>query len=329
MQRHAHVVDHPADRHQQVGAPAQRDRARVLGLSLALLMRLGLLTVMSHLVQLTDPLISIFSLDFSGRDLIMIVGGFFLLFKGTLELHERIENRSAHASGSRMYASFWVIVAQIVVLDAVFSIDAVITAVGMVEHLPIERASMHLDTVFTFCDRDLVTLFADVVDGIGSDSRIGPAFLRAGCGYGGSCFPKDVAAMEHISKAAGHENLFVHAIQTINANQKKRFADKIEQKLGRPIAGATIAVWGLAFKADTDDIRESAALDVIRILLDKGADVRATLATLRDEYRAVTPADYERLATAGQLAAGVGHQRRAAGGAAGVRLDRRGDPGAL
>ena len=122
--------------------PAQRDRARVLGLSLALLMRLGLLTVMSHLVQLTDPLISIFSLDFSGRDLIMIVGGFFLLFKGTLELHERIENRSAHASGSRMYASFWVIVAQIVVLDAVFSIDAVITAVGMVEHLPIMMAAV-------------------------------------------------------------------------------------------------------------------------------------------------------------------------------------------
>src|SRR3954453_2763980 len=116
----------------------------------------------------------------------------------------------------------------------------------------------------------------DIRKGIGSDSRIGPAFLRAGCGYGGSCFPKDVAAMEHISKAAGHESLFVHAIQTINANQKKRFADKIEQKLGRPISGATIAVWGLAFKADTDDIRESAALDVIKFLLDKGAHVRAT-----------------------------------------------------
>jgi UDPglucose 6-dehydrogenase len=116
----------------------------------------------------------------------------------------------------------------------------------------------------------------DIRKGIGSDSRIGPAFLRAGCGYGGSCFPKDVAAMEHISKTAGHESLFVHAIQTINANQKKRFAEKIVAKLGRPIEGATIAVWGLAFKADTDDIRESSALDVIRYLLDKGARVRAT-----------------------------------------------------
>jgi UDPglucose 6-dehydrogenase len=116
----------------------------------------------------------------------------------------------------------------------------------------------------------------DIRKGIGSDSRIGPAFLKAGCGYGGSCFPKDVAALEHISRAVGHENLFVHVIQTINKNQKKRFVDKIENKLGRPLAGAKIAVWGLAFKADTDDIRESAALDVIRYLLDKGAQVKAT-----------------------------------------------------
>jgi UDPglucose 6-dehydrogenase len=116
----------------------------------------------------------------------------------------------------------------------------------------------------------------DVRKGIGSDSRIGTAFLRAGCGYGGSCFPKDVAALEHISRQIGHESLFVHAIQTTNKNQKQRFADKVIKKLGRPIAGAKIAVWGLAFKADTDDIRESAALDVIRYLLDQGAQITAT-----------------------------------------------------
>jgi UDPglucose 6-dehydrogenase len=115
----------------------------------------------------------------------------------------------------------------------------------------------------------------DIRKGIGSDNRIGPAFLKAGCGYGGSCFPKDVAAMEHISKTAGHESLFVNAVQTVNKNQKKRFVDKIECKLGRPIAGSTIAVWGLAFKADTDDIRESSALDVIRYLLERGAHVKA------------------------------------------------------
>src|SRR5690349_9511540 len=115
----------------------------------------------------------------------------------------------------------------------------------------------------------------DIRKGIGSDFRIGPAFLRAGCGYGGSCFPKDVAALEHISRQIGHESLFVHAIQEVNRNQKKRFGEKIIAKLGRPIQGATIAVWGLAFKADTDDIRESAAIDVIRHLLDHGAHVRA------------------------------------------------------
>jgi UDPglucose 6-dehydrogenase len=116
----------------------------------------------------------------------------------------------------------------------------------------------------------------EIRKGIGADFRIGPAFLRAGCGYGGSCFPKDVAAMEHISKAAGHESLFVNAIQTTNANQKKRFVDRLAQKLGRPISGATIAVWGLAFKADTDDIRESPAIDVINYLLERGAHVRAS-----------------------------------------------------
>src|SRR5215475_11904484 len=116
----------------------------------------------------------------------------------------------------------------------------------------------------------------DIRKGIGTDSRIGPAFLRAGCGYGGSCFPKDVAAMEHISRAAGHESLFVNAIQNVNKNQKKRLVDKIAEKLGRPIEGSKIAVWGLAFKADTDDIREAPALDVIRYLLDRGARVKAT-----------------------------------------------------
>jgi UDPglucose 6-dehydrogenase len=115
----------------------------------------------------------------------------------------------------------------------------------------------------------------DIRKGIGADFRIGPAFLRAGCGYGGSCFPKDVAALEHISRQIGHESLFVNAIQTTNKNQKKRFAEKIAAKIGRPINGAKIAVWGLAFKADTDDIRESAALDVIRHLLDQGAEVVA------------------------------------------------------
>lgn len=117
--------------------PEQRDRARLIGLSLALLMRLGLLASIAWLVTLTEPLIEVFGKSFSGRDLIMLGGGVFLLFKATMELHERLEGRTHQQSGSRTYARFWPVVAQIIVLDAVFSLDAVITAVGMVEHLEV------------------------------------------------------------------------------------------------------------------------------------------------------------------------------------------------
>ena len=117
--------------------PHLRDRARVLGLSLALLMRLGLLASISWMVTLTEPLFEVFGKSFSGRDLIMLFGGVFLLFKATMELHERLEGHVAQHAGNKTYALFWPIVAQIVVLDAVFSLDAVITAVGMVEHLEV------------------------------------------------------------------------------------------------------------------------------------------------------------------------------------------------
>ncbi len=117
--------------------PEQRDRARVIGLSLALIMRLGLLASISWMVTLTAPLFEVYGKAFSGRDLIMLFGGVFLLFKATMELHERLEGHMAERSSSGGYALFWPIVAQIVVLDAVFSLDAVITAVGMVEHLAV------------------------------------------------------------------------------------------------------------------------------------------------------------------------------------------------
>ncbi|MEW5699055.1 TerC family protein [Pseudomonas synxantha] len=117
--------------------PEQRDRARLIGLSLALLMRLGLLASISWLVTLTQPLFEVFDKSFSGRDLIMLFGGVFLLFKATMELHERLEGHVAQHKGGVAYAMFWPIVAQIVVLDAVFSLDAVITAVGMVDELAV------------------------------------------------------------------------------------------------------------------------------------------------------------------------------------------------
>ncbi|VVN66262.1 TerC family protein [Pseudomonas fluorescens] len=117
--------------------PEQRDRARIIGLSLALLMRLGLLASISWLVTLTQPLFEVFDKSFSGRDLIMLFGGVFLLFKATMELHERLEGHVSQRASNAAYAMFWPIVAQIVVLDAVFSLDAVITAVGMVDELAV------------------------------------------------------------------------------------------------------------------------------------------------------------------------------------------------
>jgi len=115
--------------------PKQRDKARIIGLSLALIMRLGLLSLISWMGKLTTPLFSIAQFSFSGRDLILLLGGVFLLFKATTELHERLEGHEEHGSQNRGYASFWSVVAQIVVLDAGFSLDAVITAVGMVNNL--------------------------------------------------------------------------------------------------------------------------------------------------------------------------------------------------
>jgi CBS domain containing-hemolysin-like protein len=122
--------------------PHQRDKARLIGLSLAMGMRLGLLTIVSWLVTLTTPLFSLGSFSFSGRDLILLIGGVFLLFKATVELHERVEGVMHTQSQSKVYASFASVVAQIVVLDAVFSLDAVITAVGMVDQLGVMMAAV-------------------------------------------------------------------------------------------------------------------------------------------------------------------------------------------
>ena len=115
-----------------------QDKARYIGLGLALLTRLGLITAISWVVSLKDPVISMFGLGLSIRDIILIVGGMFLLFKSTSELHEKLEGKDSTASADSDKAvakAFWMVVLQIVVLDAIFSLDSVITAVGMCEHV--------------------------------------------------------------------------------------------------------------------------------------------------------------------------------------------------
>lgn len=114
----------------------QRNNARRIGLILALVMRIGLLASLSWMMKLTTPLFETFGQPFSGRDLIMLVGGAFLLLKATTEIHGRLEG-AGHRPAGKYKAQFWMVVSQIVVLDAVFSLDAVITAVGMVDHLSI------------------------------------------------------------------------------------------------------------------------------------------------------------------------------------------------
>ncbi len=122
--------------------PSQRDRARLLGLSLALVMRLVLLFAISWLVKLTRPIVWLAGFGFSGRDLILLFGGLFLVFKATMELHDRLEGTPLHGKPRPAYAGFWMVVLQIIVLDMVFSLDAVITAVGMIEHLSVMMAAV-------------------------------------------------------------------------------------------------------------------------------------------------------------------------------------------
>jgi predicted tellurium resistance membrane protein TerC len=113
----------------------QRNRARRLGLALALFVRLGLLASISWIFGLTAPIFALFGHDFSWRDLILIGGGLFLLFKGTREIHERIEGDEEEDAAHGRGASFTGVIIQILVLDIVFSLDSVITAVGMANHL--------------------------------------------------------------------------------------------------------------------------------------------------------------------------------------------------
>jgi len=115
--------------------PHQRDKARLLGLSLALIMRLGLLASIAWIVGLTAPVFSVAGKPFSWRDMILIGGGVFLLIKATKEIHERLEGDAGHGTSGPAHAAFWVVIAQIIALDAVFSLDSIITAVGMVDEL--------------------------------------------------------------------------------------------------------------------------------------------------------------------------------------------------
>ena len=111
--------------------------------------------------------------------------------------------------------------------------------------------------------------------GIGSDHRIGYQFIYAGCGYGGSCFPKDVQALIKTSSDYGYEAKILKAVENVNTEQKQAIPSKIVKRFGKDLSGKTFAVWGLAFKPNTDDMRMSAAITIINQLTERGAKVRA------------------------------------------------------
>lgn len=116
---------------------------------------------------------------------------------------------------------------------------------------------------------------SDVALGMGYDSRIGFAALKPGPGYGGSCLPKDTAALVNSAQKVGFDFEHLQVTRAVNERQRRRIVEKIESAVGGSLAGARIAVWGLTFKADTDDVRDSPAIDIARELVDAGAVVRA------------------------------------------------------
>ncbi len=122
--------------------------------------------------------------------------------------------------------------------------------------------------------------------GIGSDTRIGRKFLYAGCGYGGSCFPKDVKALIKTADQNGYSMEVLKAVERVNETQKSILFQKLEKAFdGKPLRGLTIALWGLSFKPETDDMRESTALVMIGKLLDAGCNIRVFDPVAMDECR--------------------------------------------
>jgi nucleotide sugar dehydrogenase len=111
--------------------------------------------------------------------------------------------------------------------------------------------------------------------GIGSDTRIGYSFIYPGCGYGGSCFPKDVLALKKLAEEVNYKAELIESVDNVNNRQKLLIAEKVIKKYGKDLKGCTFAIWGLAFKPETDDMREAPAIYIIKKLIAQGAQIRA------------------------------------------------------
>lgn len=150
-----------------------------------------------------------------------------------------------------------------------------------------------MNEMATLCERVGVDV-ENVRLGIGSDSRIGHAFLYPGCGYGGSCFPKDMRALVHMAAASGVEAGILRAAEARNRAQKHRLYEKIHEHFEGRLAGKVIGLWGLAFKPGTDDLREAPSTVLIERLLNANAGVRAYDPVAMDNARRTFPGEWLR-----------------------------------
>ncbi len=140
--------------------PEKRKTARRVGLLVALVTRILLISLIFWIVQLTDPLFSAFGKDFSWRDIILVLGGLFLLAKGTTEIHEKIEGPDhSQKVGPKIYANFGAIIVQIVIMDVIFSFDSVLTAVGIADHKSIMIAAIIISVIFMLLAVNIVADF--------------------------------------------------------------------------------------------------------------------------------------------------------------------------
>jgi len=148
-----------------------------------------------------------------------------------------------------------------------------------------------MNEIAALCERYGVDV-ENVRLGIGADHRIGYHFIYPGCGYGGSCFPKDVKALIAMAQAAGVEPEVLAAVEERNAKQKRVLEEKIVARFGEDLTGRTFGVWGLAFKPGTDDMREAPSIPLIEGLIGRGAKVRAYDPVAMDNARRVFPAQW-------------------------------------
>jgi CBS domain containing-hemolysin-like protein len=274
--------------------PEQRDKARLIGLSLALIMRLGLLATLSWIMRLTEPLFTLLGQAFSGRDLILLAGGVFLLFKATMELHERLEGHKDDHHGPKVHASFALIVTQIVILDAVFSLDSVITAVGMVDHLGVMMAAVVIAMAVMMLASKPLTDFVNrhatvVILCLGFLLMIGFSLVAEGFGFH---IPKGylyaAIAFSILIEGFNQWSLFNRERNQRRLPFRQRTADAVMRLLGaRPTSAAAVSL-GADDSLDAGTAQErlgAAEHDMIRSVITLADRSVASVMTVRPDIQ--------------------------------------------